>query len=314
MSPEREFARTVLHQFGLSPPVDLRRIVDGCAEIAFCSLPGTADGVVVRRSGRKSLILVSKNLKLRRRRFTIAHELGHVLLPWQLGMAACHADATYVASRHAHMQMEAEANRFASELLVPSAWLREQMTGAENELPGLLFAASDRCQVSSIVIVLAMAKASPFPAAACLIDTREGRQYEQRTKGFPLGKTSAWWEKPDLIERAEGILRSETCGSYLLHTLTFALPKQSRVRRPHLSSGELLKKILRGTSDAQRVESLVNGVIGAKNPRIQDLSLPERQQALRRALLAKEQCAVLTTHKLFDEFLAARVHELNRRP
>jgi hypothetical protein len=60
--------------------------------------------------------------RLERRRFTIAHELGHFLLPLHGAGAQCvKADMGVLASKDANRAREAEANRFAASLLMPKA-------------------------------------------------------------------------------------------------------------------------------------------------------------------------------------------------
>lgn len=53
-----------------------------------------------------------------RTRFTLAHELGHILLGWHLGLAECSMTPTTV--RHPDEQ---EADAFAAELLIPTEWI-----------------------------------------------------------------------------------------------------------------------------------------------------------------------------------------------
>lgn len=76
------------------------------------------------------LIAVEENHHEHRRRFSVAHEVGHFVLhylprPGGRGLFACTASDMEVApsaaeeARQAHLRQEAEANLFASELLMP---------------------------------------------------------------------------------------------------------------------------------------------------------------------------------------------------
>lgn len=77
-------------------------------------------------------ILVKSNGNRHRRRFTIGHELGHFLLPWHRQTAFnCTAENIKETSGDAKalrgQEMEAEANAFASELLMPSVEFKQRL-------------------------------------------------------------------------------------------------------------------------------------------------------------------------------------------
>ena len=64
----------------------------------------------------------------RRQRFSLAHEIGHIVIPWHIGTIACHTDIALPSSAEYHYRpSEAEANGFAAALLLPSGWVREQL-------------------------------------------------------------------------------------------------------------------------------------------------------------------------------------------
>jgi Zn-dependent peptidase ImmA (M78 family) len=67
------------------------------------------DGVLVRINGQPH-IGVNKNLTFTRKRFTVAHELGHFLM---------HEGSRIDDYNLSHKHIEIEANIFASELLMP---------------------------------------------------------------------------------------------------------------------------------------------------------------------------------------------------
>lgn len=90
--------------------------------------PADCDAVVFRlaaEEGRPRIVLNSLRPPARRR-FTLAHELAHYFVPWHLGTIICHTDPGADAEDHEvlHWAMEQEANEFASEFLIPTAWLR----------------------------------------------------------------------------------------------------------------------------------------------------------------------------------------------
>jgi len=125
MAPEEKMARRVLTIRNLLPPYDLDALATEYAELEYLSLPYEVDGITIGiGSARKPRILVNASAAATRRKFTLAHELGHILIPWHTGTIISHLDPREVDV--AYMQMEAEANRFAAELLMPSDWLTAQ--------------------------------------------------------------------------------------------------------------------------------------------------------------------------------------------
>lgn len=71
-----------------------------------------------KTKGIKRIILLNNNIFYeKRKRFTLAHEIGHLILGH--GDQYCDSKNFYIR------QIEREANAFASELLVPSKYIRE---------------------------------------------------------------------------------------------------------------------------------------------------------------------------------------------
>ncbi|MEN8422276.1 ImmA/IrrE family metallo-endopeptidase [Acinetobacter junii] len=125
MKREEKLAQKVLKKYDLVPPYDIMKLVEKKATIAFHTFPFKADGITVDIKSDKPRIYINNafGISKRRQRFTIAHELGHIFLPWHKGTIASDINE-YSFSRHMmYREMEAEANRFASELLMPSDWI-----------------------------------------------------------------------------------------------------------------------------------------------------------------------------------------------
>lgn len=87
------------------------------------------DGVSLhlKVGGRRPSIIVNSQIAETRQRFTLAHEFGHVLIPWHSGTIFSFTDGEMhtEGADQAYWEMEAEANRFAAELLMPQHWLKE---------------------------------------------------------------------------------------------------------------------------------------------------------------------------------------------
>ena len=120
----------VIGQFGVErPPVDVRRAAEslGFRVQELGDLGDDVSGAFVSRPDG-GVIAVNRNHHLVRRRFTIAHELGHGLL--HRGRMPLFVDKGYAVafrdrqSATGEVRMEREANAFAAALLMPEGMVR----------------------------------------------------------------------------------------------------------------------------------------------------------------------------------------------
>ncbi len=127
MGPRRkhvvqQHARALLEKFGVTtPPVPVERIAAGLGiRVVIQSFPDDAVSGFYFRRGTERVIGVNKGHAAVRRRFTLAHELGHVLLTAHDDL---HIDRTVLhrdtRSTSGSDWREVEANGFAAELLLP---------------------------------------------------------------------------------------------------------------------------------------------------------------------------------------------------
>jgi len=122
---EEKLAQKVLKKYDLVPPYDIMKLVEKKAIIAFHTFPFKADGITVDIKSDKPKIYINNafDIPKTRQKFTIAHELGHIFLPWHKGTIASDINQYNISTHMMYRDMESEANRFASELLMPSNWI-----------------------------------------------------------------------------------------------------------------------------------------------------------------------------------------------
>jgi Zn-dependent peptidase ImmA (M78 family) len=113
-------------------PVDVRAIASAYATVVDRILDPEISGVVAPIDQGKWIIVVNSGHPSVRRRFTIAHELGHILLH---GYTAPHADRTFrfrdARSSEGSALEEIQANQFAAELLMPRPLLLKATSSYE---------------------------------------------------------------------------------------------------------------------------------------------------------------------------------------
>jgi hypothetical protein len=100
---------------------DVATVAGHYAKVEYWTIPLRVDGICLdlKRTGKRPTIIINRDQPWRRRRFTLAHELAYVLIPWHRGSLYV-TDADSLTER---WEMEGEANRFASELLMPTTWI-----------------------------------------------------------------------------------------------------------------------------------------------------------------------------------------------
>ena len=131
LTPETNLARRIIDKYSLSPPVDIRSMVEAYARLTFVHIPfDDIDGVSLNLKTRDTSthVIVNSASAPSRQRFTMAHELGHILIPWHVGSVLIDQVAPVSPRSSSYFTpeswtMETEANSFAAELLMPYSWL-----------------------------------------------------------------------------------------------------------------------------------------------------------------------------------------------
>ena len=131
----RNAAEKLIDRMGIhSPPVDVHGIARSLGlRVVYEDLGSDISGVLVSRDGAAS-IAVKKSDKEPRKRFTVAHEIGHYYLRHhiqrnELVHADEHRQVIYRSAKASEGldQMEVQANQFAASLLMPTRLVREHV-------------------------------------------------------------------------------------------------------------------------------------------------------------------------------------------
>lgn len=154
--------------------------------------------VGLQGSRTRPLILVHKWDAEPRRRFTLAHELGHILLPWHLGANfACDTSDRRV-DQWATGTSEPEANRFAAELLVPSAWLDDRIAARGDDSVADLVSEILKARVSIWVAAFRLSERLPRGHVFALVNADMTVVLSGETPGTGIGAPRAG----DVLDRA----------------------------------------------------------------------------------------------------------------
>jgi len=128
-------AQQVLQENNINGPyVDVFDLAQKYASVIEQELSDEVSGVFIPKGDRK-YIVVNRNHPPVRKRFTVAHELGHALLH---EYSTAHADKKFrfrdARSSEGSALEEIEANQFAAELLMPRKWIVKDIEQCPFEL------------------------------------------------------------------------------------------------------------------------------------------------------------------------------------
>lgn len=130
MSRAETKARSLLEKTGMDQiPVPVEKIAEGLGvKLRYEPFEGDISGMLFRDEQR-TIIGVNSRESLARQRFTISHEIGHLLLHRGRPMFVekhVHVNLRDSRSSTATNQEEIEANQFAAELLMPNSAVRRE--------------------------------------------------------------------------------------------------------------------------------------------------------------------------------------------
>ncbi|QYB01431.1 ImmA/IrrE family metallo-endopeptidase [Rhodococcus sp. USK10] len=111
---------------------DIEKLCEAYADLDIQNIPADVDAISLGLIGppalpRPRIVLNARKLPRkgspdylwRRYRFTLAHELGHVQLPWHTGINVCHSEGDVEFDSSSISTSEQEAHLFAQRILVP---------------------------------------------------------------------------------------------------------------------------------------------------------------------------------------------------
>jgi hypothetical protein len=149
------------------------------ASVAETDVSGFEAALVMDSNGASGSILLASGRRPERHRFSIGHELGHFLIEGHAptpgerhGCSLDHFHLHDTREKDRRRRIEAEANRFAGQLMMPRNKLRGMMTAREPDLAEIVSLAAE-FGVSKEAMARSYVEASRHTIAA--IVTRHGR-------------------------------------------------------------------------------------------------------------------------------------------
>jgi transcriptional regulator with XRE-family HTH domain len=132
-------ARALLDQYDVAgPPVDMREIADQVGvPLIDWDFPDSLSALIVETDDDEYVIGVNSGHSPNRKRFSVAHELGHAVLRHKARYYLEFFDAALGEPPNYRYSDEREANTFAAALLMDERWLREDWASGERTVARL---------------------------------------------------------------------------------------------------------------------------------------------------------------------------------
>ncbi len=154
MKASEKFAKRVLKKHNLQIPFDIESLVKEYADLEYKTFPEEVkdfDGVTIglKNPNKKPKVYINSSQPVTRAKFTLAHELGHIIIPWHTGNIIDNISHDLGEVDTIYAQCEREADEFASELLLPVEWITSY-TKSINEINQLKLVIEEISQITNL--------------------------------------------------------------------------------------------------------------------------------------------------------------------
>jgi Zn-dependent peptidase ImmA (M78 family) len=317
-SAEAELAKHIARRHGFQPGNDLRTLVQIYADVETRLFPvDTVDGIslYLKLPNKRPNILLNSSIPDTRRLFTLAHEFGHVIIPWHFGMVFSNISGYEDSVNSAYREMEAEANRFAAELLMPHAWLVSLYDESKNPAE-MLETVLGTCGTSVAAAIIAINNC--LPPGYVYASTNE--ENEVLTSYTSTGTFVAPFSKGDALDGSSRMDECVECDYIKIRGIEYNwLFFESEQKLEAISDTRdwrnILDEIIFETdpeNSQPNIKMSLNGIISACNkPGVTQESFyaAARQKLAGRDSLRQR----ILAHPLFNTFLIKRIEEFIAR-
>lgn len=265
-------------------------------------------------------VLVNRRRSEQRQRFTLAHELGHVIIPWHIGSIIDEVDD--LDSTDVNYSLEFEANNFASEILMPREWVEQEMHKVDNPLDAFL-------NISDIADVSLQAAAIKFvsclPPHHVMADaTDRGVTWSARSAGTIVGVVSRGTNLSEVNPYPFPCKKwTASRSGRMFHLWRFQnlyninFDNDTKPWRTLLN--DILKDIMTDDQDRHRFAASINGVTSNANGQVranrdQPSIVTAIAQRLHTSATQDLKFNKFVSHKLFWEFCHARARAYMEPP
>ncbi len=314
--PEINLARLICKKHKISPGFDVRKFAEIFVTIEEAIIPYSIDALFLGLNARidKPKLILNSQSHYRRQRFTLAHELGHYFIPWHAGLIICHIDPNSRMRNRIYSDMEAEANHFASELLMPKSWI----SGLIEKSKTIDAIVNEIYNTGVSYIAASIALCRSLPPGCLFIQTDNIGHIEHsgasRGSGVRALGCGASFD-PTIYDGLTSEHYVFESGSSRIHWFKFKMSiSGKKTKRDFRDSREIINELLDDIEPKKesRVKLLqkINGIIGAANSMHSFDKETEMLSFLHQRFVSNEGLRFLLNHEEFNLFLSKKSEEL----
>ena len=318
LSGEASIAILISKRHDFNPGDSLENLIAPYADVEYMRFPfDNVDGISLnlKSSVPRPNIIINSSIPATRAKFTLAHEFGHVLIPWHSGMVFSSIDKYSRSTNAAYREIEAEANRFAAELLLPSGWL--QALHVELGSPTKVVKhALKICGTSIAATIIAVNNSLPAGYVFACTDNDDFVLSSSATRGT----YAAPFDKGELLTDTPTYEECEQCYTYehkgyKYNWLAFETEKKINVSADERAWRVILDEIVADVDpdiSQSNLKASINAIISASNTRSANAEAffaTVRQKFAGKGVLYQK----ALSHPQFNIFLSKKIDEFLER-
>lgn len=317
--PERKLAARLHSRKELAPPINIFALAEQYAKVDLMFIPFDVDGISLHLKAKDKTphIIINNRYPLHRIRFTLAHELGHVLIPWHIGSVI---DNTIIPGEDKfdeYWYLEAEANRFASELLMPSIWVKDIIKTQNHDIYKITEQIVNKANVSSHAATIKIKDTinSGYIFAALTEDNEV--IFSGRSAGT-LAAPPNWGDKitpENLFSFCQKSYQFVINGFYYYWWAfndNISIPESTVIGDWRMLLGDIVVEIGIPLSKRKRFKQSLNGIIAYANGKVRgkDRTLESLYSAALQRIHEHSEFKKLIQHQKFESFIYSKIISL----
>jgi hypothetical protein len=255
-------------------------------------------------------LLINSKLNEKRQKFTLAHELGHIIIPWHTGTIISHTNAEFDSHLEwEYRTMEGEANRFSAELLMPSIWLNSYYA-KKQKIEHLILKTLELCKTSldATLIKIFNELAKPVICFEMFGDNQILKKFSTKAAPRPGYANGDVLDEnpftiPARISNFEIDGRRFKAWEFDFDALPIIEETDPRQWR------EILDEILNETN-SQNLKQSINATLAATFQRNKYLEKQRIYNEILKSFNGRNDLIKIVTYPLFSEYVIKRINEL----
>lgn len=256
----RKFASKIVEAKDLTPPIDPAEIIKSYG-IKIIEEENQLGIEAFSDLGKTPKITINTEITFpARKKFTLAHELGHIIIPWHNGDIKCDTDKPYniISGQRRLDTQELEANIFASELLMPQKWLQQQINDSKYSFQKILDVIRKKAQTSVMACLYALEEA--LPSGNLYYVKKDNTDYWKKFSSRKTCTTELYGDFDERIEFLQQVCETEeyfNVSQYeIIYFSLFKCPDSSTIKNIYSESEDIVD-LINIISDYNPVKTLL---------------------------------------------------------